>query len=98
MKIDKKSSKEKFKKIDKAFAAWGESDIDTSDDESSDEEMENLCLFVKVDDVNDIHFESNSFNDLQEDYNDLYEESLKMVNKYCMLRKQVTSLTIEIEN
>ena len=60
--------------------------------------MANLCLFVKVDDVNDIHLESNSFNDLQEDYNDLYEESLKMVNKYCMLRKQVTSLTIEIEN
>ena len=44
---DKKSSKEKFKKFNKVFAAWGESDIDTSDDESSDQEVANLCLVAK---------------------------------------------------
>ena len=34
-----------------------------------------------------LYLKSNSFNDLQDDYNDLYEESLKMINKNCMLRK-----------
>ena len=57
-----------------------------------------MCLVAKEDDINEVHLESNSFNDLQDDYNDLYEESLKMMNKNCMLRKQVVSLTIEIDN
>ena len=60
--------------------------------------MANLCLVAKEDDINEVHLESNSFNDLQDDYNDLYEESLKLVNKNCMLRKQVASLSIEMEN
>ena len=33
---DKKSSKENFEKFKKDFAAWGESDANTSDDESRD--------------------------------------------------------------
>ena len=42
---DKRNAKfEKFKKV---FAAWGESDIDTSDDESSDQEVVNLCFIAK---------------------------------------------------
>ena len=86
MKIDKKSSKEKFKKFDKAFAAWGESDIDTSDDESSDQEVANICLVAKEEDVNKVHREPNSFDELQDIYDKLYEESLKMTTKNCMLR------------
>ena len=77
----------KFDKFKKAFAAWGESDIDTSDDESSDQELANLCLVAQEDDKNEVYLESNSLNDLQDDYNDLYDESLKMVNKNCMLKK-----------
>ena len=39
----------KFKKFKRAFVAWEESDIDTSDDESSDQEVANLCLVAKKD-------------------------------------------------
>ena len=84
---DNKSSIEKFKKIEKTFAAWGESDIDTTDDEASDQEVANLCLVAKEDDISVVRLESNSFKDLQDDYNDLYEKSLKIINKNCMLRK-----------
>ena len=56
-----------------------------------------MCFVAKEDDINEVHLESNSFNDLQDDYNDLNEESLKLVNKNCMLRKQVASLTVEIK-
>ena len=87
----------KFEKFKKAFAAWGESDVDTSDDESSDQEVANLCLVAQEDNKNEVHLESNSLNDLQDDYDDLYEESLKLINKNCMLRKQIASLSIEIE-
>ena len=64
MRKDKRSSKEKFKKFKRTFAAWGESDIDTSDDESSDQKMSNLYLVAKEDNTNEIYLESNSFNDL----------------------------------
>ena len=60
--------------------------------------MANLCLIAKEDDINKVHLESNSFNDLQDDYNHLHEESLKLVSKNSMLRKQVTALINEIEN
>ncbi|XP_057459268.1 uncharacterized protein LOC130749929 [Actinidia eriantha] len=33
---EKMSSKEKFEKFKKAFAAWGESEVDSTDDEASD--------------------------------------------------------------
>ena len=39
---DKKSYKENFEKFKKAFAALGESDFDTFNDEPSDEEVANL--------------------------------------------------------
>ena len=55
------------------------------------------CLVTKEDDINEVYLESNFFNDLQDDYIDLYEESLKMINKNYMLRKYVASLTNEIE-
>ena len=97
LKKNKKSSKEKFKKFKEAIAAWGESEDDSIDNETSDQEVANMCLVAKEDDINEIHFESNSYNNLQDDYNDLYEESLKLVNKTCELRKQVVSLTNEIE-
>ena len=45
------------------------------------------CLVTKEDDINEVYLESNFFNDLQDDYIDLYEESLKMINKNYMLRK-----------
>ena len=95
---DKKSSKEKFKKFKKAFTALGESDVHTTENEPSDQEVANLCLVAKEDDINELYLESNSFNDLQDDYNDLYEESLNMMNTNCMLKKQVASLSIELEN
>ena len=51
---DKKSSKEKFKKFRKAFAAWRESDIDTFDDKSSDQEVEKLWLVAKEKEINEV--------------------------------------------
>ena len=94
---EKRSSKEKFKKFKKTSAAWRESDYDSTVDEASDNEVVKLCLVEKEDDTNEVHFESNSFNDLQDDYNDLYEESLKMVSQNSMLRKQIIALTSEID-
>ena len=44
---EKKSTKEKIKKFKKAFAAQGENDIDTSDYDSSNQEVSNLCLVAK---------------------------------------------------
>ena len=95
---EKKSSREKFDKFKKAFAAWGGSDDDTSSDEASDEEIANLCLVAKEDDTKEVSFETNSLNDLQDDYDDLYEESLKVLEKNSMLRKQITSLLLEMKN
>ena len=37
LKKDKKSSKENVQKFKRSFVIWGESDIDTSDDESSNQ-------------------------------------------------------------
>ena len=70
---NKKSSKENFKKFKKAFAAQAKSDIDTSNDESSDKEIANLCLVAKEEEVNEVHCESNSFDDLQNVDDELYE-------------------------
>ena len=83
----KKISKGKIEKFKRAFVAQRESDIDTSDDESSDQEIANVCLAAKEEEVNKVHCESNSFDELQNVYEELYEESLKMTNKNCMLRK-----------
>ena len=93
----KKSSQEKFKKFKKSFAAWWESDIDTSDDESSDQEVANLCLVAKEDEVNEVPCKSSSFDELQNVYNELYEESLKIISKNCILKKQIASFVIEID-
>ena len=94
---EKRSFKETFEKFKKAFAVWEESEDDSTDNEMSNQEVANLCLVAKEDDINEVHLEFNSLNDLQDDYNDLYEESLKLVNTNCMLRKQVALLTNEIE-
>ena len=67
--------------------AWGESDIDTFNDESSDHEVANLYLVAKEKEVNEVHYESNSIDELENAYEELYEESLKMTNKNCVLRK-----------
>ena len=61
---DKKNCKEKFEKFKKAFAAQGESDIDTFDDKSSDHEVSNLCLLAKEEEISEVHCESNSFDEL----------------------------------
>ena len=44
--------------------AWGECDIDKSDDESSDQEVVNMCLVAKEEEVNEVHYEPNSFDEL----------------------------------
>ena len=44
--------------------AWRESNIDTSDDESSDQEIVNLCLVATEEEVNEVNYESNSFDKL----------------------------------
>ena len=76
---DKRNAKfENFKKV---FAAQGESDIDTSDDESSDQEVENLCFVAKEEKSNEVFYESNSFDELRNAYDELYEKSLKMASK-----------------
>ena len=66
----------------------GDSEDDSIDDETSEQKVANLCLVAKEDNINEVHLESN----------DLYEESLKLINKNCMLRKQVASSSIELEN
>ena len=55
---DKKSSKEKIEKFKKAFAVGGESDVDTFDDDSSDQEVANLCLVSKDEKGNEVHLKT----------------------------------------
>ena len=86
----------KFEKFKKAFAAWGESDIDTSDAKSSDQEVANLFFVAKEEESNEVFYESNSFDELQNTYDELYEESLKMASKNSMLKKLIAFLNIEI--
>ena len=44
---DKRNAKKKFEKFKKVFVTWGESDLNTSDDESSNQKVANLCLVAK---------------------------------------------------
>ena len=83
----KKNSKKKFEKFKKAFVTWGEIDIDTSNGESNDQEVANLCLIVKEEEVNEVHCETNIFDELQDVFDELYKESLKMTTINYMLRK-----------
>ena len=49
--------------------------------------MPNLCLVAKEEEENEVHYEFNSIDELKNTYDELYEESLKMVNNNCILRK-----------
>ena len=44
--------------------AWGDSNIDTSDAESSDQKVANLYLVAKEEEVNEVHCEPNFFDEL----------------------------------
>ena len=53
--------------------AWGESDLETSNNESNEQEIANLCLVANEEESDEIFYESNSFDELQNTFDDLYE-------------------------
>ena len=96
-KLGKRNVKEKLEKFKKVFAAWGERDLDTSDAESRDQEVNNICLVAKEEKIVEVFYESNFFDELQNAYDELYRESLKKASRNSMLKKQVASFTLEID-
>ena len=56
-----------------------------------------LYLVAKEEKINEVLCESNSFDELQNVYNELCEESLKIASKKCMLKKQIALFIIEID-
>ena len=75
----------------------GESDLETSDDESSEQEVANLCLVAKEEELDKVIDEPNSFDELQNIFDELYEESKKIGLKNSMLKKLDASITHELD-
>ncbi|KAK2437759.1 hypothetical protein QL285_022616 [Trifolium repens] len=92
----------KFKKPKKAYIAWDDNEISSSSDSESDE-YANLALMAShnSDDDEVSNFDSNdkpSYDELQNAFNELYEELLKLSRKYSNQNKLILSLESEANN
>ena len=85
-------------KISKRFLRHGEKrHLETFDDESSEQQIVNLYLIEKEEEFNQVFYESNSFDKLQNALDDLHEESNKKGLKNSMFKKLFASLNLEID-
>ncbi|GKV47613.1 hypothetical protein SLEP1_g54498 [Rubroshorea leprosula] len=98
---NEKSLKAKEKRSKKALVTtWSD---DSSDKESSDSEVANLCFMAREEDTQEVSFQSipndefNSLEELQDAFDELYEESRKMSAKNASLKKTIASLLNEKE-
>lgn len=83
-----KKSKKKTLKV-----TWDDSDGSDSEQNSSDNEMANFCLMAKDDEVSSLNDDSDydnspSYEELQDAFDDLYENTLKIKSKYNTLKKK----------
>lgn len=92
-----KKSKKKALKV-----TWDDSDKSESEQNSSDNEMANFCLMAKDDEVsssndNSDYDNSPSYEELQDAFDDLYENTLKIKSKYNTLKKKEIEYSNQID-
>jgi len=93
-----KSDCPRLKKVGKKFkrkalkVTWDDSEGSESEQEASDNEMANFCLMAKEDEVSFSNIESNdelhSYEELQDAYDELCENTIKLHAKYITLKKK----------
>jgi len=86
-----KKEGKKFKR--KALkVTWDDSEGSESEQEESDNEMANFCLMAKEDEVSFSNIESNdelhSYEELQDAYDELCENTIKLHAKYITLKNK----------
>jgi len=96
-KSDKRNFKEKKEK--KAYITWEDNDLDSSSD--SENEIINLGLMAKDYESGEEVMSSNydlsiSFDELQDAFNDLHKESIKLVKLISHFKKTISCLEMEI--
>jgi hypothetical protein len=80
------------------MAAWGESDLEDSDeDEEEANEVSNLCLMAKEDEENEVQCDSYTHDELQLAFDDLVDEFKKLGAKNSVLKKMIISMGEENE-
>ena len=90
-KVENKNKKEKKGK--RAYIAWEENDMESSS--SSDEEVANLCLMTSHDsdeEVSDSDTCKPSYDDLQNAFEELHEECLKLSRENARMKSTISSL------
>ena len=77
---------------------WDDSEGSESEQEESENEMANFCLMAKGDEVNLLNNDDElySYEELQDAYNELYENTIKLHAKYKTLKKKETEFLNEI--
>ena len=95
-KHEKKPYKEK--KGRRAYIAWEDNDMDSSDE--SEHEEANLCLMADVDEneVNDLDPLNPNYDELQEAFEELHIESIKLAKKLVKSQKIISLLEENISN
>jgi hypothetical protein len=101
-----KSDCPRLKKEGKKFKSkalnltWDDSEGSESEQEESDNEMANFCLMAKEDKVSSTNIESNdelySYGELQDAYDELCENTIKLHAKYTTLKKKEMRFCNEI--
>jgi hypothetical protein len=101
-----KSDCPRLKKVGKKFkrkalkVTWDDSEGNESEQQESDNEMANFCLIAKEDEVSFSNIESNdelySYEELQDAYDELCENTIKLHAKYTTLKKKEMGLCNEI--
>ena len=92
-----KKEGKKFKR--KALkVTWDDSEGSESEQEESENEMANFCLMAKEDEVSllNIDDELHSYEELQDAYDELCENTIKLHAKYITLKKKETGSWNEI--
>ena len=95
-KYEKKPYKEK--KGRRAYIPWEENDMDSSDD--SENEEANLCLIANLDEneINDLDPLNPSYDELQDAFEELHIESLKIAKKLFKSQKMISLLEEKVSN
>ena len=82
-------------------ATWDDFDTDSSNDDSSDEEVANICLIAHLSEVDTTHnssIDSQKYDELQNAFEELHEELENLRAKYIALKKNFSTLSSEFND
>ena len=82
-------------------ATWDDSDSDFSDDDSSGEEVANICLIAHLSEVDNNHnscIYSKKYDELQSAFGELHEELENLGTKRIALKKNFSMLSNELND